>query len=585
MVNSNLFFLPSLFGLFLLSCGNPSQSEQQSIPTQVQYANSFALANSVWNSAWSNQNRLQIAIHSIPSNLNPFANITSTGQAIQRQLHGFLWKTNPLTGMPEADLCSSLSALPKQKNTRQLILHQNRFFDAPNPDSRCTAADVIFSLKAFSLPGLANSSYQNTLQALKYVQQLNDSTLHLEFLGNDSALIYALTDIPILRESEWDPTASLRSLSHSPPGNSVAVLPELMKAVQKNSAGQGLGNYALADFQPSQLVRLCLKPSTSSAQNSPDTLDWIWLGDATGLENHLKFQRADVFPYLTHSDYMAFAKNPGISAHYHISAIQTQTISYFALNSKPFESGRHPAMEDPQVRLALAYLTPKQLLLSTVFDSSIKPIVGLGHLGPKNSKKNPDFQPEKAIALLKKAGWTDSDQDGILDKSIKGKSVRLSLKLLYNSASRISEDLISLLQGNWLKHGVVLEKKALVSSVFYTELQNRNYDIALISFSAKYSPAHLQELWHSQSWKNRGHNYTGFGSPQSDSLLMQLAEPVSSSRQEELLLALQELILEQTPWIPLHYSQRYMATHRRWHEVNVLSLPPGFMPEEFRLGN
>ena len=66
---------------------------------------------------------------------------------------------------------------------------------------------------------------------------------------------------------------------------------------------------------------------------------------------------------------------------------------------------------------------------------------------------------------------------------------------------------------------------------------------------------------------------------------MQLAEPVSSSRQEELLLALQELILEQTPWIPLHYSQRYMATHRRWHEVNVLSLPPGFMPEEFRLGN
>ena len=583
-MNPKLFSLLIILGLGIHACGNNPLSVQEPTPIQVQSTFSFSLTNSAWSSAWSAENRLQVAMPSIPSNLNPFANPTSTGQAIQRQLHGFLWKTNPLTGRPQADLCSKIVALADQKNTWQLNLHQNRFFESNNPNSRCMAADVAFSLKAFSIPGLAHSAYQNALQPLKKIELSNDSTLKLEFWGNDSALMYALADVPILREAEWDPNKSLRGLGQAFQSASVDAFPNMAMAPQKNSPGQGLGPYSLLDFQPSQLVRMRLKTAPALAHSAPDTLDWVWLGDATGLKNHLEFQRADVFSYLTLADFTSFKKNKTISTNYHLSAIQTQTLNFLAFNSKPLESGQHPAMQDPRVRLALAYLTPKQQLLSTLFDSSLKPIEGLGHLGPKKKKTNPDFQPEKAKALLMKAGWTDSDNNGILDKTINGKSVNLNLVLLYNSSSKLSEDLVSLIQGHWLKHGIALEKKAQPSASFYAEAQNHHYDIVLTGFSAKYSAAHMRELWHSESWYKHGHNYTGFGNTHSDSLLQQLGKPISASQEEELLSKLQDLILEQTPWIPLHYSQRYMATHRRWHGVNVLSLPPGFMPEEFRLG-
>jgi peptide/nickel transport system substrate-binding protein len=583
-VNSKLFLLVAVLGFFLCSCGNSSFSEKEASALNVQSSSSFALPNSAWDSSWAADHRLQIAMPSIPSNLNPFTNLTSTGQAIQRQLHGFLWKTNPKTGIPEAELCAALSALPNQKNNWQINLHQNRFFDPTKPESRCISADVAFTLKAFSMPGLAHAGFQNALQALKQVWLTNDSTLQLEFWGSDSALIYALSDLPILREAEWNPSKSLRSFSQTSAFTSVADYSDLVKAGQKNTPRQGLGNYSLLEFEPSQRVRMCRKANSKLPIMAPDTLDWIWLGDATGLENHLKYQRADVFPYLTHSDMLAFNRNPSIKAHYHLSAIKTETFTFLAFNTKPAETAQHPALADPQLRMALAYLTPKQKLLSVLFDSSLKPIEGLGHLGPKKIKPGPNFQPEKAKAFLKKAGWNDSDGNGILDKIHNGQFVELKLTLLYNAASRISEDLASLLQGHWMVAGVGLEKKALAAAAFFTEAENHNYDVILTGFAGKYSPAHMHELWHSQSWKNRGHNYTGFGNAYSDELLLQLNSTINPVKQEELLLKLQDLILEKTPWIPLYYSQRYMATHRRWHGVHVLSLPPGFMPEEFRLG-
>lgn len=554
------------------------------MPFHVESTSSVALPNSEWDSSWSTQNRLQIAMPSIPSNLNPFANLTSTGQAIQRQHHGFLWKTNPLTGIPEAELCAELSALSKHEHKWQIRLHQNRYFDLHSAESRCSAADVAFSLKAFSLPGLAHAGFQNTLHALKEVEVSNEATLQLEFWGNDSALIYALSDIPILRESEWDPKKSLRISSKTNPGTNVAAYPVLAKSVQNNKPGQGMGAYSLVDFQPSQRVRMVRKIGSKLASPSPDTLDWIWLGDATGLENHLKFQRADVVPYLTHSDMIAFNREPLINSNYHLSAIITQTFTFLAFNTKPAETAQHGGMADPTLRLALAFLTPRQKILNTLFDSSLTPIRGLGHMGPKKEKNSPDFNLEQAKSLLKKAGWRDSDGNGMVDKVENGQLIELRLNLLYNSASRISEDLASLLQGHWLKAGVGIEKKALASAAFFTEAQNHNYDVLLTSFSGKYSPEHMNELWHSSSWKNRGHNYTGFGDAFSDNLLHQLTESNSAAEQEVILEQIQDLILKQTPWIPLYYSQRYTATHRRWHGVHVLSVPPGFMPEEFRLG-
>jgi len=78
-----------------------------------------------------------------------------------------------------------------------------------------------------------------------------------------------------------------------------------------------------------------------------------------------------------------------------------------------------PPFDDVNVRLALNYAVDRQLIVDEIFGG--RAIVLAGPLSPYNnfvdkSLKPYPYDPDKALELLAKAGWTDSDGDGILDK-------------------------------------------------------------------------------------------------------------------------------------------------------------------------
>ena len=51
---------------------------------------------------------------------------------------------------------------------------------------------------------------------------------------------------------------------------------------------------------------------------------------------------------------------------------------------------------------------------------------------------------DKAEELLEAAGWTDSDEDGILDKVINGKRVKFEFALKFGSGSKVAERICGL---------------------------------------------------------------------------------------------------------------------------------------------
>ncbi|MBN1147510.1 MAG: ABC transporter substrate-binding protein [Anaerolineales bacterium] len=78
-----------------------------------------------------------------------------------------------------------------------------------------------------------------------------------------------------------------------------------------------------------------------------------------------------------------------------------------------------PPFDDVNVRLALNYAVDKQLIIDEIYGG--RAVALPGPLSPYNNFVNKSLQPypydaEKALSLLAEAGWTDSNEDGMLDK-------------------------------------------------------------------------------------------------------------------------------------------------------------------------
>jgi peptide/nickel transport system substrate-binding protein len=79
----------------------------------------------------------------------------------------------------------------------------------------------------------------------------------------------------------------------------------------------------------------------------------------------------------------------------------------------------NPVFSDQRVRQAMNYAVDKDLIIEALYGG--RAVALPGPLSPFNNFINPDLQPypydpDMALSLLEEAGWTDSDNDGILDK-------------------------------------------------------------------------------------------------------------------------------------------------------------------------
>jgi peptide/nickel transport system substrate-binding protein len=79
----------------------------------------------------------------------------------------------------------------------------------------------------------------------------------------------------------------------------------------------------------------------------------------------------------------------------------------------------NPVFQDVGVRQALNYAVDKDLIVDAVYGGRAVPLPG--PLSPFNNFVNKSlspypYDPEKALELLGEAGWSDTDEDGILDK-------------------------------------------------------------------------------------------------------------------------------------------------------------------------
>jgi len=192
-----------------------------------------------------------------------------------------------------------------------------------------------------------------------------------------------------------------------------------------------------------------------------------------------------------------------------------------------FNPKRASQLEDINIRQAIAFAVNRNEIAQGQRQNKANPAGGpLPWLTSTNSAPIYPHDPDKARALLKKSGWKDSNNDGILDKietkKVKAKTITTTTSLRFTLTTSDWPDLVytaAILQRQLKEVGIdlIIEKKPY-QELESTVIRPRNFDMLLFGQVYGYE-ADPFAFWHTSQVKDPGLNITFFSDKKVDALL------------------------------------------------------------------
>lgn len=252
----------------------------------------------------------------------------------------------------------------------------------------------------------------------------------------------------------------------------------------------------------------------------------------------------------------------------------------FNLKRKPFD--------DIRVRQAINYAVNKQELIDGV-------LLGLGEpvsspYKPGTRWTNPDIQPypydpQKAIALLKEAGYEDTNGDGILDRD--GKPLSFEMLTNQNKQREMSAVLV---QRRLKEIGIDAKIRVLEWASFVGRfIKTGEFDAVVLGWSLSLDPDQYS-IWHSSQQAPGQFNFIGYNNPQVDKLLEQGRLELDPDKRMKIYHEFARILQEDSPIVYLYAGYGLPAIHKRIKGIDNPAPPAGighnshewYIPEPLR---
>ena len=239
----------------------------------------------------------------------------------------------------------------------------------------------------------------------------------------------------------------------------------------------------------------------------------------------------------------------------------------------------HPIFRDKRVRQAMTHLTSRKQIVESV-------LFGLGEVvdshiylfRPEYDKtlKTYPFDPQKALALLREAGWRDTDGDGVLDKVIDGETTPLRFEIKINSGNAVRKSVALVLLDELHKHGIAASVRELDWTIFLNDVKNHQFDAVVLGWQMSTTEPDAYQVWHSSQAANKGSNAISYKNDRVDEILEQYRRQFDEEKRIQLYKEFQQILHEEQPYTFLYVSKRVSAVHRRFQNVEVF--PDGLRP-------
>lgn len=229
---------------------------------------------------------------------------------------------------------------------------------------------------------------------------------------------------------------------------------------------------------------------------------------------------------------------------------------YFGWNNKS------PFFEDVRVRKAMSYAFDHKELLSKLRFGIDEACTGVFH--PKSMWYPQTETPvaytrdvDKARQLLTEAGWTDSNNDGILDKEINGKREPFEFTILTSSRQdRI--DICNLLRRNLQQLGIVCNVKSLEATVLQQSLLDHKFQAYFGGWGTGTDPDTSENLFAT----DEDRNFVQYANSEVDKLYEDGRREFDLEKRRLIYAKIHSLIYEDQPYTFLYYQNAFYGFNK-----------------------
>ncbi|PIW69284.1 MAG: hypothetical protein COW08_07955 [Ignavibacteriales bacterium CG12_big_fil_rev_8_21_14_0_65_30_8] len=226
---------------------------------------------------------------------------------------------------------------------------------------------------------------------------------------------------------------------------------------------------------------------------------------------------------------------------------------------------------DPLVRKALTFAVNRQEIIDEYLGDYGQ--IAFGPVSPIFRSSFAEIDPLKynldsARFYLSKAGWTDSNKDGVLDKN----GLNFSFNFYITNGNPRREFASTLLKNNLKSIGINVEIKKMDLQVLMPKLFEKEIDAWMLGWVVG-MPLDMYIFWHTSSEVSQL-NFTSYSNKKVDKYLEQYKKTKSEKIKDELAKKIQSLINNDQPVTFLYWIQNLVAYNKRIQNLKITPLEP-----------
>ncbi|HEY3300394.1 MAG TPA: peptide-binding protein [Methylophilaceae bacterium] len=249
---------------------------------------------------------------------------------------------------------------------------------------------------------------------------------------------------------------------------------------------------------------------------------------------------------------------------------------------------KHQPFNDIKVRQAINYAIDKQELIDGVLLGLGEPVAAPYKPGTRwvNPELKPyPYDPNKAKALLREAGFVDTNGDGVLERN--GKPFTFEILTNQNKEREMSAVLI---QRRLKEVGIDVKIRVIEWASFISRfIKTGDFDAVVLGWSLSLDPDQYN-IWHSSQQAPGQFNFIGYHNPKVDELLEQGRLELDPDKRMKIYHEFSKILLEDSPVVYLSAGYGLSAIHKRVKGIPNPAPPAGvsynsyewYIPEQLR---
>ena len=520
-----------------------------------------------------------------PENLNPITSNDAGASNILSYIFESLMTRDPRTLELKPLIAESAPEVSEDKLHYTFRIRKDVHFQDGKP---LTGEDVLFSLKVIKNP-LVNAPFIRVYySSIINAELLDEYTIRLTarepYFLNDSVL----GGIDILPQHYYDPENLLKDVTiQQLDSNWSQFKNQVEKFAQDfnknfNRNPMGSGPYKFKSWKTGEEV--IVVRNTNYWGKNKEGIDQVYIdrfhfriiNNVDAALVTLKSQELDLLG-LQPLQYTQQTDTAKFKANFEKVLYFSPSYTYVGWNNS------HLIFSDKRVRTAMTHLINRKLLVKTI-------LLNLGQVVDSpiyrfrpeydTSLYSHPYDPDRALSLLKDAGWEDTNGDGILDKVIKGKRIDFHFEIKFNSGNDLRKAIALTIQDELKKYGIRCTVRQLDWTIYLDDVKNHRFDAIILGWLMSVNPPDAFQVWHSSQADNKGSNHISFKNPEVDRILEEYRREFDPEKRIALYRGFQRILNEEQPYTFLYMPKSAVAYHKRFRNVEVLPIG-GLRPREW----